>query len=82
MIEKLCRDNGSDFAVCALEPVIYLDIFPNLSIKSPKVNLSFYHLNEPEYRVLLRLDFHPNAKVHAYWAERFSDRFDREYQLR
>ncbi|MBQ7502265.1 hypothetical protein IJT93_06065 [bacterium] len=78
-MEKLCRAHNSDFAIFALEKKIVSEVFPNIGIKSPKVDIAFAKIEDPEYRVLQKSGFHPNAFVHAYWAERFSEWFDKEY---
>ena len=78
-LESLCRSHNSDFAVCALEPNVQTDIFPNLNIESPKVDISFADIHETKYRVLQTPGFHPNALVHAHWAQRFSEWLDKEY---
>lgn len=78
-LENLCRSHHTDFAACALEPLVPIDIFPNLTIKGSKVDISFADIYETEYRVLRTPGFHPNAAVHACWAEKFSEWFDGEY---
>jgi len=75
-MNKACKKNGADFLVCGLDCNVERSVFPYLDPDIPKVAVGFALQNEPSYRVLHNPNFHPNAEVHAQWAEKFSAWFD------
>ena len=75
-MNKTCRKNGADFMVCGLDCNVENSVFPHLDPNIPKVAVGYSHQNEPRYRVRQIPSYHPNAEVHAHWAEKFAAWFD------
>lgn len=80
-MEKACFENNTKFLVCCLGGDCRYSIYPYLNIQSPKIDVTHPKQNFPEYRVKNNINYHPNAEVHAYWAKKFSEWFDKQNYL-
>ncbi|MBQ7501981.1 hypothetical protein IJT93_04600 [bacterium] len=73
---KTCKKNRIDFAVCGLDNHVEYSVFPFIDPNIETIPAGFERQNEPRYRVRQIPHYHPNAEVHAHWAENFSRWFD------
>lgn len=87
-MDELCKNYQTDFALASLEDKKKgmsrrYDVMENPGIKCEIINLTMP--NEESLRtcnrVLRNPQFHPNENVHRYWAEKFSEWFDKRYKL-
>lgn len=82
----LCLKNGVDFAVCSLEDKRGANnafaVMDNPHIRCEVINLTMPDSESQKAcnRVLNNPRFHPNKNVHKYWAEKFSEWFDKRYK--
>lgn len=78
---KLCSDNDTAFLACVLEDGEGNPIGSNADIRCELINVDMPNgeARLPENRVMKNPDFHPNGRVHAYWAKRFAEWFDGKY---
>ncbi|MBQ7502655.1 hypothetical protein IJT93_08070 [bacterium] len=83
-MQRFCKENGSDFLVCALSadisPVgLDRELFRQIDAEVVNVDMPYGQAYKPENRVLHTPGFHPNENVHRYWAQEFSKWFDKRY---
>lgn len=77
-MKRLCDEHGVDFLVCNIQPFeLNRDVLADERFKGVEyINVDIPNSSRAEYRVLGDVLNHPNGKVHAYWADRFSDWFE------
>ena len=78
---KSCRENHTDFLICGLDCDINETIFPYINPKIKTIVIGWMPQYETQYRVMKNPAFHPNAEVHAHWADNFSKWFDTQDYL-
>ncbi|MBQ7501600.1 hypothetical protein IJT93_02645 [bacterium] len=89
-MKLLCDKYNKDFLVCVLEDrsvkfdgqdeFYILSSNPGLHCETVNVSMPGNEQMKAENRVMNHVGYHPNAKVHAYWAEKFSEYFDKRYE--
>lgn len=79
-VQELCREHGADFLICDIQP----KGINRRTIDDPRFRYECINIDHPDsvnvkYHVKNIITNHPNGVVHAYWADRFAEWFDRRY---
>lgn len=69
-MQKVCRENNTDFLLCSLEENTAKTVHEHLP-DVPYLNVGYRDQWRSEYHVLNNPAFHPNWRIHAYWAIHF-----------
>lgn len=80
-MRRLCGEHGVDFLVCDIQPRGFNDgVVRDARFKSECINVDHPRSREAALHVKGEMHNHPNGAVHAYWADRFSEWFDKRYE--
>lgn len=80
-MRRLCAERGAAFLVCDLQPRGFNDnIIRDARFKSECINVDHPRSREAALHVKGEMRNHPGGEVHAYWADRFAEWFDRRYK--
>ena len=80
-MRKLCDEHGVDFLVCNIQPPsLNSKVIHDPRFKSECINIDHPRSWDASLHVNGLLHNHPNGVVHAYWADRFAEWFDKRYE--